>query len=234
MVATARGSLRVMELLLEHGARLDTRDAFGQTADSFAVVFNKTQSRRTIIQFKWKKRNEASMVREREVKSAKSRAKSESEQAADLAVLKREERLERLAEQREKRHEQLAAQQLRIPKKKRKWKKIHEVRTLFIRMRTDISLSAPPSTSPQRASVVRFADDERDNDSENFDRSLERFSLPDSSHAPMPSSRPPANPSSNQPTQKLFAHQFYDVYAGMTDEEWIKVRNAFVAQHFSE
>jgi hypothetical protein len=38
----------------------------------------------------------------------------------------------------------------------------------------------------------------------------------------------------NKPTQKLFAHQFFDVYAGMTDEEWSKVRNAFVSQFFSE
>jgi hypothetical protein len=35
-------------------------------------------------------------------------------------------------------------------------------------------------------------------------------------------------------TQKLFAHQFHNVYAGMTDEEWTKVRNAFVSQYFSE
>lgn len=120
MVATARGSLRVMELLLEHGADLDIRDAFGQTADSFAVLFNQKQSRRTIIQFQWRKRNEASMIRERDVKSAKSRAKSESEQAIDEAGRKREERLAHLAEQRQKRQEQLAAQQLRFPKPKRK------------------------------------------------------------------------------------------------------------------
>jgi hypothetical protein len=124
MVATARGSLRVMELLLEHGALLDIRDVFGQTADSFAVLFNQKQSRRTIIQFQWKKRNEASMIREREVKSAKSREKSESEQAIDEASDKRDERLAHLAEQRQKRQEQLAAQQLRFPKKKRQLTRI--------------------------------------------------------------------------------------------------------------
>ncbi len=77
MVATARGSLRVMELLLNHGARLDIKDTFGQTAESFAVIFNQKQSRRTIIQFNWKKRNEKSMIREREAKSASSRQGTE-------------------------------------------------------------------------------------------------------------------------------------------------------------
>lgn len=240
MVATARGSLRVMELLLEHGADLDIRDAFGQTADSFAVLFNQKQSRRTIIQFQWRKRNEASMIRERDVKSAKSRAKSESEQAIDEAGRKREERLAHLAEQRQKRQEQLAAQQLRFPKPKRKstgWTiDEHLVHSSYFDFHTNTSFSAPVRTSPKRASVVRFADDEQDNDLDHFERSLEHMSLADSSLAPLPSSRPPVNPasSSNQPTQKLFAHQFYDVYAGMTDEEWTKVRKAFVAQYFTE
>lgn len=120
MVATARGSLSVMELLLEHGARLDIRDAFGQTAESFSVIFNQKQSRRTIIQFKWKKRNEASIKEEREIRSAKSRAKSEIEQEIDLLNLKKQERLERMAEQRKKREEYLAIQQVRIPKSKSK------------------------------------------------------------------------------------------------------------------
>lgn len=118
MVATARGSLRVMELLLNHGARLDIRDAFGQTADSFAVIFNQKQSRRTIIQFKWKKRNEKSLVQEREAKSAKSRQGSEADQATRKMNQQKEDRLLRLAEQRKKRQEQLAAQQLRFPKRK--------------------------------------------------------------------------------------------------------------------
>lgn len=120
MVATARGSLRVMELLLEHGARLDMRDAFGQTAESFSIVFNQKQSRRTLIQYKWKKRNEVSIKREREIKSATSRAKSESEQAQEVSLQKCELRLARMAEQRKKRQEYLAVQQLRVPKPKRK------------------------------------------------------------------------------------------------------------------
>ena len=120
MVATARGSLRVMELLLNHGARLDIRDAFGQTADSFAVIFNQKQSRRTIIQFKWKKRNEKSLIHEREAKSAKSRQSSEVEQTTRKMNQEKEERLLRLAEQRKKRQEQLAAQQLRLPRRKGK------------------------------------------------------------------------------------------------------------------
>jgi ankyrin repeat protein len=120
MVATARGSLRVMELLLNHGARLDIRDAFGQTADSFAVVFNQKQSRRTIIQFSWKKRNEKSMIREREAKSALSQKSSEVDQAIAKLNRQREERLERLADQRKKRQEQMASQKIRLPKKKSK------------------------------------------------------------------------------------------------------------------
>lgn len=120
MVATARGSLRVMELLLDHGARLDIRDAFGQTADNFAVIFNQKQSRRTIIQFKWKKRNEKSLIQEREVKSAKSRQGSEVEQATRKMNQEKEDRLLRLAEQRKKRQEQLAAQQSRLPRRKGK------------------------------------------------------------------------------------------------------------------
>ena len=58
--------------------------------------------------------------------------------------------------------------------------------------------------------------------------------MSDSSLIPSSSSLPIIIQQSAKPTQKLFAHQFYDVYAGMTDEEWIRVRNAFVAQYFSE
>ena len=116
MVATARGSLRVMELLLEHGARLNTRDAFGQTAEKLAVIFNQTQSRRTIIKFRWKKRNEASIVRERETKSAQRKQPSETEQIANERNRKREERVARLADQRRKREEQLATQRVHLPR----------------------------------------------------------------------------------------------------------------------
>jgi hypothetical protein len=57
----------------------------------------------------------------------------------------------------------------------------------------------------------------------------------DSSLVQVPSSSHPSVPQqSTVPTQKLFAHQFYNVYAGMTDDEWNKVRNAFVAQYFSD
>lgn len=63
---------------------------------------------------------------------------------------------------------------------------------------------------------------ENDPESENPDRSPEYSSLEGSS--------PTITRRSNVPTQKLFAHQYYDVYAGMTDEEWVKIRNAFVAQ----
>jgi ankyrin repeat protein len=120
MVATARGSLRVMELLLNHNARLDIRDAFGQTAESFSIIFNQKQSRRTIIQFNWKKRNEKSMVRERETKSALSRQGSAVDQVMTKMNRDKEERLARLAEQRKQRQEQIAAQQSRLPKKKSK------------------------------------------------------------------------------------------------------------------
>jgi hypothetical protein len=120
MVATARGSLRVMELLLNHGARLDIRDAFGQTAENFAIIFNQKPSRRTIIQFQWKKRNEKAMIRAREAKSAQSRAGSEVEQAVAKSDRQRQARLANLAEQRQKRQEQMASQQIRLPKKKSK------------------------------------------------------------------------------------------------------------------
>ncbi len=120
MVATARGSLRVMELLLNHGARLDIRDAFGQTAETFSVIFNQKQSRRTIIQFSWKKRNEKAMIRDREAKSAQTQKGSEVEQAIEKLNRQREERLLHLENQRKKRQEQMASQQLRLPKKKSK------------------------------------------------------------------------------------------------------------------
>jgi len=58
--------------------------------------------------------------------------------------------------------------------------------------------------------------------------------MTDSSLIQTSSSLPVITQQSAVPTQKLFAHQFYNVYAGMTDEEWTKVRNAFVAQYFSE
>ena len=228
MVATARGSLRVMELLLNHGARLDIRDAFGQTADSFAVIFNQKQSRRTIIQFNWKKRNEKSLVHERETKSAQSRQGSELEQATRKMNREKEERLGRLAEQRKKRQEQLAAQQLRLPKKKSKQNSLNLfVERIFI-------LLVLQTQVEQRPSIVRFEEDDNDKDSEIYERSLERISITDAHLAPRSSSLPMIIQQSSQPREKLFAHQFYDVYAGMTDEEWIKVRNAFVAQHFSE
>ncbi|CAF4820766.1 unnamed protein product, partial [Rotaria sp. Silwood2] len=118
MVATARGSLRVMELLLHHGARLDIQDAFGQTAESFSVIFNQKQSRRTIIQFNWKRRNDKSMIRERESKLAMSRQINKNDQAIEEANRQREERLTCLADQRKKRQEQIASQQLRIRKKR--------------------------------------------------------------------------------------------------------------------
>lgn len=211
MVATARGSLRVMELLLNHGARLDIRDAFGQTADSFAVIFNQKQSRRTLIQFRWKKRNEKSMIQERENKIRLSRAGSEIEQKFQKMNQDRDERLKRLAEQRKKRQEQIAAQQLRLPKKK-------NIQTQQI----------------QRKSVVRFEDEENDDDSEIYDRSPDHTSINDSSVAQTTSSLPVITQQSLNSSQKLFAHQFYNVYAGMTDEEWTKVRNAFVSQYFSQ
>jgi ankyrin repeat protein len=120
MVATARGSLRVMELLLHHGARLNIKDTFGQTAESFSVIFNQKQSRRVIIQFKWKKRNEASMIQEREVKTAMSRESSKIDQAAEEVNRKRQERVTGLANQRKQRQEEIATLQLRLRKKKSK------------------------------------------------------------------------------------------------------------------
>ncbi len=120
MVATARGSLREMELLLDHGARLNIRDAFGQTAESFAEIFHQIPSRRTIIKFKWKKRNEKSLIREHEAKIALSRQGTEAEQAMEKSNRQREQRLVQLADQRKKRHARLAAQQLHIGKKKSK------------------------------------------------------------------------------------------------------------------
>lgn len=209
MVATARGSLRVMELLLDHGARMNIEDVFGQTAESFAILFNQKQSRRTLIQFQWKKRNEKSMIREREIKSAQSRQKSASEQAAEESDRKREERVAKLAEQRRKRQENLANQQSRFPKARIETKKT------------------------KRPSAVRFADNENENESETLDKSLERISLTDTAPATAIATAVPSN-NTGQSTQKLFAHQFFDVYAEMKDEDWIKVRDAFRAQFFDD
>ncbi|CAF1268725.1 unnamed protein product, partial [Adineta ricciae] len=203
MVAVARASLREMEALLDHGARLDIRDAFGQTAETFAEIFNQVQSRRTIIKFKWKKRNEKSMIREREEKIALKRQGTEAEQALEKSNHQREARLVQLESQRKKRQEQLAAQQARLGKKKNSQKQA-------------IDLS----------STIQSETNEKDPESESPDRSPEYTSFEGSS--------PTVTRRSNIPTQKLFAHQFYDVYAGMTDEEWVKIRNAFVAQYFSE
>jgi ankyrin repeat protein len=120
MVATARGSLRVMELLLSHNAQLDIKDAYGQTAESFSIIFNQKQSRRTIIQFNWKKRNQKSKARDGEARDTPSRQGSAVDQTIKKMNSEKEDRLAQLAEQRKKRQEQLAAQQLRLPKKKSK------------------------------------------------------------------------------------------------------------------
>ena len=227
MVATARGSLRVMELLLDHGAQMNIKDAFGQTADSFAILFNQKQSRRTLIQFQWKKRNEKSMVREREIKSAQSRQKSASEQAAEESDRKRDDRVAKLAEQRRKRQEQLAAQQLRFPKAK------SEISTdRFAVGKSARMILASPTKPVKQPLAVRFVENEQENESDTLDKSLERISMTDASPAAtVPNT---ASTTAGQPTQKLFAHQFYDVYAGMTEEEWNKVRNAFMAQLFDD
>ncbi|CAF0864408.1 unnamed protein product [Rotaria sordida] len=39
---------------------------------------------------------------------------------------------------------------------------------------------------------------------------------------------------STVPTQKLIVHQYYNVYVGMSDEEWTKARDAFIAAYFKE
>ncbi|CAF1024640.1 unnamed protein product [Adineta steineri] len=200
MVATARGSLREMELLLDHGARLDIRDAFGQTADNFAEIFSQIQSRRTIIKFKWKKRNEKSMIQEREAKIAIKQQGTEAEQALEKSNHQREQRVQQLAEQRNKRQELLAAQKLRLGKKK-----------------------TPQRPASSRISTARLTNNDKEQDSTSLAGSLDN-SL----------SSPSITRRSAGPKQKLFAHQFYDVYEGMTDEEWTKVRDAFVAQYFSE
>ena len=86
----------------------------------------------------------------------------------------------------------------------------------------------------QRESIVHFEEDENEQDSEIYERSLERMSMVESNLAQPASSLPTIIQQSTKPREKLFAHQFYDVYSGMTDEEWMKVRNAFVAQYFSD
>ena len=108
------------------------------------------------------------------------------------------------------------------------------VRLYYYRFQKTIFSSGPQTQSNKRASVVRFEDDENDQDSDSYDRSTEHVSMTDTSLIQTGSSLPIITQQSAVPTQKLFAHQFYDVYAGMTDEEWTKVRNAFVAQYFSE
>ena len=89
-----------------------------------------------------------------------------------------------------------------------------------------------PTKPTKRPSAVRFADQDHENESDNLDKSLERVSMTDT--APAATVTNTASTNAGQTSQKLYAHQFYDVYAGMTDEEWTKVRNAFVAQFFDE
>ncbi|CAF2099737.1 unnamed protein product [Rotaria magnacalcarata] len=211
MVATARGSLRVMELLLLHGARLDIKDAFGQTAESFSVIFNQKQSRRTIIQYNWKRRNEQSMICERETKNSMSRQISVHDKALEEANRKREARLASLADQRMKRQEKMNSQQTRLRKRK-----------------------SPQTQGNKLRSAVRFEDEDNEQDSDHFGKALEHIPTTNSSLVQASSSVPPITQQSAVPTQKLFAHQFYDVYADMTDDEWTKVRNAFVSQYFLE
>lgn len=222
MVAVARASLREMEVLLDHGARLNIRDAFGQTAETFAEIFGQIQSRRTIIKFKWKKRNEQSMIRERETKIALSKQGTEEEQALEKSNRQREERLVQLSAQRKKRQEQLAAQKSRLGKKRSKTQVVPDGFTPTLHS-TD-----PQAQANSQTSAVKAEDGDNEHDSESLERSPERTSPNDSSTSPTATQR------STKPTQKLYSHQFYDVYAGMTDEEWSTVRNAFVAQYFSE
>lgn len=92
----------------------------------------------------------------------------------------------------------------------------------------------PQTQIEQRESIVRFEEDENEQDSEIYERSLERMSIVESTLAQQTTSLPTIIQQSTKPREKLFAHQFYDVYADMTDEEWMKVRNAFVAQYFSD
>lgn len=101
--------------------------------------------------------------------------------------------------------------------------------------RTNYHLFLGPRAHSSKAASVRFEDDENDDDSDNVDRSQDQKSAVDYSVAKGTSaSVGGATQQSNGPTQKLFAHQFYNVYADMTDDEWTKVRNAFVTQLFSE
>ena len=120
MVASARGSLRVMELLLRYGALLGTKDAFGQTAESFAVIFNQKQSRRTIIQYNWRRRNEQSLIQERQARSIMSHQSSEIDKAMEEANRQRQARVAILVEQRKKRQEHIISQQSCLRKKKSK------------------------------------------------------------------------------------------------------------------
>ncbi|CAF0823513.1 unnamed protein product [Rotaria sp. Silwood1] len=39
---------------------------------------------------------------------------------------------------------------------------------------------------------------------------------------------------STVPKRKSIVHQFYNVYAGMSDEEWTKTRDAFIAAYFKK
>lgn len=94
-----------------------------------------------------------------------------------------------------------------------------------------IRISASPAKNNKANAAVRFAEEEQENESEALDKSLEGISMKDTATA---SATNVAATNKGQPTEKLFAHQFYDVYAGMTDDEWIKVRNAFMAQFFDD
>jgi hypothetical protein len=96
-------------------------------------------------------------------------------------------------------------------------------------------LLGPQEQIVKRTSVVRFEDDENEDEDDSYDRLARRTPIIDTSLTkPSSSSLPIITQQLSKPTEKLFAHQFFDVYAGMTDEEWTKVRNAFVAQYFSE
>jgi hypothetical protein len=85
--------------------------------------------------------------------------------------------------------------------------------------------------SLDHSSTIQQDNDEHEDQLDTVDQPLEHATIPIGSTSGALST---GERTSSQPAQKLFAHQFYDVYAGMNDDEWIKVRNAFVAQYFNE
>ncbi|CAF0759380.1 unnamed protein product [Didymodactylos carnosus] len=210
MVAAAHGSLKVMTTLLEHNANVDMKDVFNQTADDFAVLFNNTQSKRVLIQFRWKKRMENSLKKGK----LKSDATTDQGPKKPDTAAKKAQLLAKISADREKQHARLLSSQERLKQD-------------FFRLQS----AEQPSKEKTEQDDEEL--DKNDNISEKLfkENSFENGRQASSKLIPKDKSLPVTTQQQQQP--KLFATQFYDVYSDMSYDDFIKIKNAFISQYFN-